>query len=203
MAKGKSTVSLPNYEKVIKTLDKMSTTDSEKVIKRCTSDAMTRAPAWVSASIAEVYSVKKADIKETLQGKGKGNGKIKVKGKVVESVALIYKGRLLTPIHFKMRPGARKDKPYRITQEIFKGQRKALPPDAFLASSGKEGSKQIPFQREGKGRHPIRSIKTVSVPQMIGNEEVSEKIQQRIDEGLTKRLENHIKQMISKAGGQG
>ena len=110
-------------------------------------------------------------------------------------------GRVLTPTHFKMKPTQRKPKPYRVSQEVFKGQRKNLPAGVFLASSGGEGSTQIPFQRESESRYPIKSIKTLSVPQMIENEKVQPLIQQNIDEGLSKRLENHVKQMLAKAQG--
>ena len=41
----------------------------------------------------------------------------------------------------------------------------------------------------------------MSVPQMIENEKVQPLIQQNIDEGLSKRLENHVKQMLAKAKG--
>lgn len=64
-----------------------------------------------------------------------------------------------------------------------------------------KGSTQIPFQRESESRYPIKSIKTLSVPQMIENEKVQPLIQQNIDEGLSKRLENHVKQMLAKAQG--
>ena len=59
----------------------------------------------------------------------------------------------------------------------------------------------MPFQRESESRYPIKSIKTLSVPQMIENEKVQPLIQQNIDEGLSKRLENHVKQMLAKAQG--
>ena len=74
-----------------------------------------------------------------------------------------------------------------------------MPDGVFLASAGGEGSVQIPFQREGSERYPIKSIKTLSVPQMIENKKVQPIIQEKIDEGLSKRLENHVKQMLEKA----
>ena len=197
--RGTSTCMLTNYERLIKTLDNMAGVDAEKVIKKCTSDAKSRAQAWVSAAVYEVYAIKKSDVKAALEGKGKGNGQIRIKGKIVESVALIYKGRVLTPTHFKMKPARRKPRPYRVSQEVFRGHRKNLPDGVFLASAGGEGSVQIPFQREGSERYPIKSIKTLSLPQMIENKKVQPIIQEKIDEGLSKRLENHVKQMLEKA----
>ena len=181
--RGTTTCMLSNYEELVKTLDNIAGVDAEKVIKKCTSDAKSRAQAWVSAAVCEVYAIKKADVKAALDGKGKGGGQLKVEGNLVESVVLTYKGRVLTPTHFKMKPTQRKPKPYRVSQEVFKGQRKNLPAGVFLASSGGE------------------SIKTLSVPQMIENEKVQPLIQQNIDEGLSKRLENHVKQMLAKAQG--
>lgn len=199
--RGTTTCMLSNYEELVKTLDNIAGVDAEKVIKKCTSDAKSRAQAWVSAAVCEVYAIKKADVKAALDGKGKGGGQLKVEGNLVESVVLTYKGRVLTPTHFKMKPTQRKPKPYRVSQEVFKGQRKNLPAGVFLASSGGEGSTQIPFQRESESRYPIKSIKALSVPQMIENEKVQPLIQQNIDEGLSKRLENHVKQMLAKAQG--
>ena len=54
--------------------------------------------------MCEVYAIKKADVKAALDGKGKGGGQLKVEGNLVESVVLTYKGRVLTPTHFKMKP---------------------------------------------------------------------------------------------------
>lgn len=197
--RGTTTCTLSNYESIVKTLGNIAGVDAEKVIKRCTSDAKSGAQAWVSAAVCEVYAIKKADVKAALEGKGRGNGQIQVEGKLVESIVLTYKGRVLTPTHFKMQPKQRKPKPYRVSQEVFKGQRKNLPAGVFLASSGGEGSTQIPFQRESSERYPIKSIKTLSVPQMIENEKVQPLIQEKIDERLSKRLENHVKQMLAKA----
>lgn len=197
--RGTTTCTLANYESLVKTLDNIAGVDAEKVIKKCTSDAKSRAQAKVSAAVCEIYAIKKADVKAALEGKGKGNGQRRIKGNIVESVALTYKGRMLTPTHFKMRPAHRKTKPYRVSQEVFKGRRKNLPAGVFLASSGGEGSAQIPFQRVGSERYPIKSIKTLSVPQMIENKKVQPLIQEKIDEMLSNRLEHYVNRMLEKA----
>ena len=196
---GTTTCQLANYKSLVKSLDKMTGVDAKKVIEKCTKDAQNRAPAWVSAAVSEVYTIKKSEVKSSLDGKGRGNSKLKIKGDFVRSVVLIYKGRPLTPTHFKMKPTQRKKKPYRVSVEVFKGKRVNLPEGTFLGKSGKKGTKQIPFQRIGESRYPIKSIKTTSVPQMIGNKQVEPIIQQNIDQGLSKRLENHVKQMLAKA----
>ena len=86
--------------------------------------------------------------------------------------------------------------PYKVTAEIKKGKRVTLSRDAFLGTN--KGAGYIPFQRKGKGRTPVESIKTVSVPQMITNPEVAEQIRANIDEGLAKRLEHHLQRELGK-----
>lgn len=57
--RGTTTCMLSNYEELVKTLDNIAGVDAEKVIKKCTSDAKSRAQAWVSAAVCEVYAIKK------------------------------------------------------------------------------------------------------------------------------------------------
>ena len=180
--------------------------DFEVAIKRTTSDFRSRAPAWVAKAVTSTYSISSKEVKGTVTKQT--HGKVKLKGASVDNVALVYSGRVLTPIHFKMRPATRpkgtKDesgrtirraKPYQVTAEIFKGQRKVLGAEVFL---GAGGGGDLPFQRKGGGRLPIQAVRTLSVPQMIGNEDVSTQIQANIDEGLGKRLENNVNQVLKK-----
>ncbi|MBQ9229067.1 MAG: hypothetical protein IJ680_01265 [Paludibacteraceae bacterium] len=194
---------------------------AEKAVKRTVSDFKSRAPAWISAAVVEEYGIKKSDVKDAISGKKKA-GSINVGGIVVDNVAIEYRGRPLTPTHFKMRPTkppARRVKdfrrvpgsgvgegskvamvkppaPYKITAEIKKGKRVQLSADAFLGSN--KGAGNIPFQRTGTGRTPIKSIKTVSVPQMVTNEKVAEKITENINENLGKRLQYHLERELKK-----
>lgn len=198
---------------------------AKKVVERTVSDFKSRAPAWVSAAVTEEYGIKKSEVKGALTGAKKGIGSIKVSGMTIDSVQLVYRGRTLTPTHFKMKPtkppskrqdgtqlvpgaGVKSSKgvgdvaivrplvPYQITAEIKKGKRVRMPPAAFLGTN--KGTGYIPFQRTGEGRTPIVSIKTVSVPQMITNDAVRQRVSQNIEEGLGKRLEHHLEQQLSK-----
>lgn len=196
----------------------------EEVIKKTMSDFKSRAPAWVSQSVTEVYNIKKADVKSTFKGAKKAPGKIKIKGTLIDNVQLHYKGRSLTPTHFKMKPTIPPKKrakegrlvpgqaiksnkkvgevarvvppaPYQISAEVFKGQRTAYHGNVFLGSNGRSF---IPFIRKGPKRNDIKAIKTVSVPQMIEHEKVSESITERIEEGLGKRLQHHLERELQK-----
>ena len=225
MAKGIINIAVKEAAKLKKEIEK-NEEKSRKAISKTVSDFKSRAPGWVSSSVTEVYGIKKADVKDCFKGAKKASGSIKISGIKVDNVQLTYSGRLLTPTHFKMKPAtvpAKKSKdkrlipgqaiksdkrvgsvaavspvaPYKISAEIYKGKRKELGNKNIFLGSNKGGG-YIPFQRTGPGRNDIKSVKTVSVPQMITNETVAKNINEKINDGLSKRLEHHLEQEFKK-----
>lgn len=185
-----------NIDEVVKGLDKKKAA-SKKVVQRTIGDMRSRGPGWVSKAVREEYNIDAAEVKKSCHP-GKYGG-ISFGGEVVDNIALIYKGRVLTPTHFGMKPETRpKGKSYKVTAKIKKGRKKVLSSKAFLANAGKSGGKQIPFQRTGESRLPIEAIKTVSVPQMIedGNGNLKPKVDKAINENLEKRFNHYCKQLL-------
>lgn len=87
---------------------------------------------------------------------------------------------------------------YPINFEVFKGRRwrikgkygyKAEP---FLAPVKKGDSKYIVFQRRSGNRTDMESIRTVSVPQMLGNVWVQDGINKKITSVAEQRLQHHL-----------
>lgn len=196
------TIKVKNIEAIAQRLRKQSE-QAEKAIKATANDMRNRVPGWVATEVTGTYNIKKSEVMPAKKGK---NGKVKktvgniaARGVTVNSVQIVYQGRVLTPVHFgmkpkKLTPGAKGRKRKPITAEIKKGQRKALHSDAFLGSN--KGGGYIPFKRSGAKRYPIESIKTLSLPQMVENEAVYEKIQKVINTELSKRLEHNVKRFI-------
>lgn len=196
---GVMNVIIDGYEDVVNQISTMNR-DSAKVINRTISDFKSRGPGWVSQEVAKEYNIKKKDVNETKKGV-KNAGKVRVQGVTLDNIEILYQGRLLTPTHFAMKPKTRptNGKAYTVTAQIKKSEgRKALGSRVFLGKSGREGTTQIPFQRIGTERLPIKAIKTLSVPQMITNETVSENIHKRINEELAKRLDHNLKRILGK-----
>lgn len=191
-------ISIKGFDEVIAEINAIEA-NGRKVIQRTTSDFKSRGPGWISQEVTKEYNIKKKDVNETKTGV-KNKGSIKVKGVKLDEIVIEYKGRLLTPTHFGMTPKVRPERgPYVVAAKVKKSDgKKPLSSKAFLAAAGGEGTTHIPFQRKGSERLPIDVIKTVSVPQMITNETVSENIHQRINTELGKRLEHHLKQMKKK-----
>ena len=166
---GSMSITLSNYASLCADL-KAINKDAEKAIRATLSDFKSRAPAWISAAVSEEYTIKKSEVKGAMTG-AKKIGSIKVSGVAVDNIGLEYTGRVLTPIHFKMKPKkppAKKEKDvrlipgdnigsdsdvmqvhpikaYQVTAEIHKGKSKSLGSSVFLGSNGGEG--YIPFQR--------------------------------------------------------
>lgn len=197
MASGIMQVTIQRYNDVMNDINNMRA-QSEKAIQRTISDFKSRGPSWISQEVCKEYNIKKKDVNEHKKGV-KNQGQIKVRGTKIDDIEIIYQGRVLTPTHFGMKPTSRQSKPYQVTAQIKKnGGRKVLGSNVFLGASGGAGSTQIPFQRRGNERTPIDVIKTLSVPQMITNDDVAGNIDKRINEEMKKRLDHHMQRLKSK-----
>lgn len=193
-------ITMKDGAKLARRLQKLET-GGETIVKRTVSDFKSMAPGWVSQAVRKHYGI-------TRTGLSKHAPKIKnvksgftVAGIKVDDATLEYESELLTPLHFKMKQAGKRSKtgvPGQISAEFTQGQRKNLPPAAFLASTKKkdgEAGPALPFQRKGAARYPLNIIKTVSVPQMIDNR-AHDEIEKTIEEKLGKRIDNHIKQAM-------
>ena len=191
MAKGALNVTLENEAEILEKLKSLED-GGEKALKGTINQLRRRAPGWVSQEVTNVYGIKKSEIKAS--GTKEGAGSVSLSGKTVDSLYLVYRGRVLTPTHFSMTPKKRPagNKRYTVKASIFKGQKKALGSKVFLGASGGEETTHIPFQREGQSRFPIRAIKTVSIPQMVDNEKVNNAIYERVETEAVKVLNNQI-----------
>lgn len=215
---GGFSVACAGGDELVKRLRKLEN-GGKVAIERTVSDFTSRAPGWVSKGIREHYGVDAAAIKDAAKKPKRGRTTIKVAGVSVDGATLEYKGRTLTPVHFKMSPKKRPDaqqknpiripglligsgspvamvrppKAYTVKATIIKGQRASLPSGTFIASGN--GGSTLPFQRTGEGRMPIEAVRTLSVPQMIDGR-AKETIEQTISTKLGQRFEHHIQQAM-------
>lgn len=217
---GAFSVTMKDGAKLAKRLQKLEH-GGETAIKRTVSDFTTRAPAWVSKGIRQHYGVDTAAIKEAGPKTKKGASSIRVSGVSVDGATLEYKGRTLTPTHFKMSPKSRPSgqqakqirvpgqaiatakgspvamirppKKYTVKATILKGGRASMKPGTFIASGN--GGATLPFQRTSEGRTPIEAVRTLSVPQMISGK-AKQTIEETISTKLSERFEHHIQQAM-------
>lgn len=192
---------------------------AERAVDRTIKDAKKRVPGWVATEVAKQYGVDKKEVA------GNKLGSMRISGSTMQDLRFTYKGRRLTPTHFKMSPKYPTGGAYTLKATILRGQRstlgkvkkltkkqrkalgrnfKAMNPKTsdhspiMLMKTGNRqagGTDYIPFQRKSTNRTDVHPIKTVSLPQMITNEKVASNIYNVIDEKLGKRLEHHLQQM--------
>jgi hypothetical protein len=71
-----------------------------------------------------------------------------------------------------------------------------ISPKAFLQKSN--NATNI-FAREGKSRFPIKVLRTISIPQMVGQENVVSRIQDEANKKLQERIQHEINWRLDKA----
>lgn len=215
---GKFSVKFSGGNELVKKIRKLEN-GGKVAIERTVSDFTTRAPGWVTKGVREHYGVDAVAVRDAAQRPKRGKTSIKVAGITVDGATLVYKGRTLTPVHFKMSPKQpqtaqkkkeiripgqaiadagkvamiRPPKRYKVKATILKNRRATLPPGTFIAAGN--GGVSLPFQRKSEARMPIEAVRTISVPQMIDGR-ARETVQEIIGENLEKRFEHHIKQAM-------
>ena len=190
----------------------------KKAISNTIKDVKARAPGWIAQEVTAVYNIKKSEITPSGSGKPKKMaGSIQITGETIEELAITYKGRLLTPVHFGMTPKtAPPGKSYTLRMQVVKGQKKVIgrylntrtPGGPYsershniLMGTGNTkagGVSVIPFQRMSRTRTDIKKFTTISVPSMITSERTNEKIMTRLQEETAKRLQHNLDRALGK-----
>ena len=216
MPRGMMDINFKGFEEVQKKLKNIEK-QSAIVTKRTISDIKKRAPGWVATSVTKTYNIKKAEILGSQKNK-KPIGKVKVEGETIDELQLVFEGRLLTPVHFGMTPKKPPagGKSYILKAQFFKGKqvvigrynKKKIPGGPYsershnilmpTGASSPEKVPYIPFQRMSKNRKDIKKFTTLSVPQMITNEEVSKDIRSTLNENIEKRLDHHMQSAMKR-----
>lgn len=159
--------------------------------------------------VVQKYAIKRADVKAALTPKRPSRFDL--------SAGVRVKGHTLSFAHFPHTPSKPRKGKYKVKVTVFKGQKRDLNtnPKAFVAPTGANSPEKVQsniFIRTGvkrvatKGRYAgqmreaITLPRTLSVPQMVGNAVVTEKIQEKAAEKLQQRVEHEITRSFSKMG---
>ena len=220
-------VKLSNYNSILNEIGKMES-NAQKVIDRTLKDFKTRGVGWVAQEVVKEYNIKKSDVnKSGPVGRIKVTNNNGESGIVYQGHPLtplhfsitpkqskgFRKGKTLvnaknlnvqTPYHTKngekpVAAFARIPRKYKVNVTIKKGEKKELKgkydTPVFMASV--KGARAIPFQRVPE-TDKMESIKTVSLPQMVDNDEVQKGIGKAIDEKLGKRFDHYSNMYLKK-----
>lgn len=224
MAKSAITMQIKGCDSLIKQLEGIGTA-GRKAISSTVKDLTRAALKLVADEVGQTYTIDKKEIKPGSTRKDKnGNkqavkqaGSIRISGETIESFTMTYTGHLLTPTHFKMSPKAPPaGKSYKLTMEVVKGKKKLIgryeskrtPGGPYsershniLMGTGntkEAGVNWIPFQRMSRTRTDLRKFTTVSVPQMVDNEQVNERIHEALNSRAEARLNHYMERYLGK-----
>ncbi len=209
---------IKNYKLLKKQIEDMQKAP-KLVLKRITADAKARVPGWVATEVTKEYGVKKGDITGQKIGKVKAVGKSFDKVKILYLGRLLTPARFsMTPKVPKANRGT-----YTLKAAVIKGQKKPIgkvkkltkkqsralvknfrgegqrnsPESPYMLQ--KTGAKSadkiqyIPFQRRTQPGAMQYVMRTVSLPQMVSSKRTEDGITRAINEGLGKRLDQHMK----------
>jgi hypothetical protein len=214
-AKATITMQVENFQKLMDTVAQIDE-QGRKAVKATVRDVKARAPSWIAQEVTAVYNIKKGEITPSSGGKPKKMaGSIRITGETIEELTLVYKGRLLTPVHFGMTPKAPPaGRSYTLKAQILKGSKKVIGRYKNTRTKGgpysqrshwilmgtgntkADGTSWIPFQRMSKTRTDIQKMTTISVPQMITSDRTNEAIMLRLNTETAKRLDHHMKRAL-------
>ena len=217
-------VNFENLGEVLAGLDGKKA-DVAKAVNSTCKDFKSRAPAWISKAVTQQYTIKSGEVKDSLKAKH-NCGTTVLGGITLDDIRLEYRGRVLTFTHFKFTPKnpgtkllkkrtlipgqrttsespvvwAYQHRTQKVTVTVKKGHKEILKgkylTTPFIASMN--GSPVMPFQRTAQKRQEVKSMRSVSIPQMITNDKVAKDIDERINVELGKRLQHHLDRYSSK-----
>ena len=215
MAGGSISIQIENLRQLVADVQAIEA-GGRKAISSTVKDVKARAPGWIAQEVTAVYNIKKGEITPSSGGKPKKMaGSIRITGETIEELTLVYKGRLLTPVHFGMTPKAPPaGRSYTLKAQILKGSKKVIGRYKNTRTKGgpysqrshwilmgtgntkADGTSWIPFQRMSKTRTDIQKMTTISVPQMITSDRTNEAIMLRLNTETAKRLDHHMKRAL-------
>jgi hypothetical protein len=146
----------------------------------------------IKKNVRENYEISSRDVGETLDLE-KAN-KNRLVGRVVST------GNLIPIYNFKMTPNipwqqmSATPLEYRVKIKKKEGYKKIT---GMFVQILKKTGKISTFERVDKNHYPLRDVYSLSVPQMIGNKEVLDKIEKEANETLRKRVNHEVERMIS------
>lgn len=227
--KGMVDIGITNMQELTKKLNGIHDGGAQ-AIERTVKDFKKRAPSWISRAVREYYGIPAKEIspktKKDVENKVRKAGRISGAGETIDTLAIVYRGQVLTPARFTMNPKEPKEV-YTIKATIKKGSRKRIGGKKKLTKAQKKNigrnfthqgvrhRRELPIilrhtgnkKESGINYIPMRlmpdqktwkPIKTLSMPQMVMNNMVQRGISKELQDNMTKRMEHHIKTCINK-----
>lgn len=178
-----------------------------KAAKATLSDLIKMAKTEASAGIREKFNVRKGDLDPRLQVKlptyANLTGEISIKGTPIPLVYFGAREVRKTNVGYLVqdrRSGRRQRRAsgeVGVTYEITKGKKETLA-KAFMAYHSGFGRVEV-FQRKGKGRYPLRTFRSITIPSMFEQPRVIDAVTAKIQNNFDARFAHHLRYFLEVA----
>ena len=171
--------------------------DMKKVIQsggvesmsRAINDALAKGKTQLGKSVRDVYALKSGDYNKAAKvikshPGNLGKGKINVASRRLSSYHFPF-----TPHAYKSQKGIKVSKRKRAAITIKKGQKKAYPHGFVVNPNALDNGYTLLWERNGKKINPIRSV---SVAQMVKNEDAYNPTMEMMQKTYQERLAHHL-----------
>jgi hypothetical protein len=160
-------------------------------IPKATAAALNRTVDFIYTKAAQVisseYEIKSTDVKKSSKKIKANNGNMRA--------GLIYSGNSLSLTNFKFTPKKRgTKKQVKVKIKRSEGYKNVGPKSFVQIINGKTGI----WAREMNRRYPIKLLKTISIPQMVINANVNNKIQDEAQNKLLQRMDHEIEYRLNR-----
>jgi len=189
-----------NIQDTIKKLEEMQRGLGDKAARSAVNKCADQAKTQMSRLIREDYNISAALLRERLVvRKSFRSDGMRISAALIGNPNAGGKGRSMNVIHFlersvSMAEAKRRRRGGTLDQLHFKIKRqggKVRIPGAFIANAGR-----TVFQREGKGRLPIKPVQTIGIPQMFNTKKNRTAIVAWINANLPRIMDHEVQHYL-------
>lgn len=177
------------YDSNLAEMKKVIELGGAKSMSRAINDALAKGKTQLGKSVRSVYAIKSADYNGAAKVTKSHEGNLR-KGKIeVQSRRLSSYHFSFTPRTYKSQEGVKVSKRKKGTITIKKGQKKKYPHGFVVNPDALDNGYTLLWERNGRKINPIRSV---SVAQMVENEDAYNPTMEVMQKTYEERLAHHL-----------
>ena len=162
----------------------------EKATVRALNRALDQAATEANRRIRDVYNIKARAVAASFKKKRAAGGSR------LANATLTIRGARIPLIEFGARWSRRNAG---ATVLIKKGEGRKTVPGSFIGVHGRSGARQV-FVRVGRKRYPIKSLRSISLPQAFVEKTVLAAVQARARDSFTKNFRQQVDYLLARQG---
>ena len=181
------------YDSNLAEMKKVIDQGGVKSMSRAINDALAKGKTQLGKSVRSVYAIKAADFNGAAKVIKSNEGNLR-KGKIeVQSRRLSSFHFAFTPRNYTSQEGVKVSRRKKAAITIKKGQKKSYPHGFVVNPNALSNGYTLLWERNGRKINPIRSV---SVAQMVENEDAYNPTMEMMHKTYEERLAHHLKRQF-------